>query len=186
MDSGTTATMIKTHLSSSKPNQKRSKQTVRWETLGGIFQTNLKVQLRFKLPKFNRRKTITWDCYLDESEQDSNSQYDMIMGTDLIKELGLTLNFLDKSMTWESTTAPMVNLNQSMTRFMLNNISQTLQQTRMMLNAENRQKHILDADYTPLNIEQFTNGQDHLNNLEKDMLIKLLIANLTMPHRYKI
>jgi hypothetical protein len=34
--------------------------------------------------------------YLDESEQDSNSQYDMIMGTDLMRELRLTLNFLDK------------------------------------------------------------------------------------------
>jgi hypothetical protein len=70
---------------------------------------------------------ITWDCYLDESEQDSDSQYDMIIATDLMKNLGLTLNFLEKSMTWEGTTAPMVNLSQSMTRFMLNNISQRLQ-----------------------------------------------------------
>jgi hypothetical protein len=100
------------------------KQTVRWETLGGIFQTKYKVQLKFKLPKFDGRKMVTWDCYLDESEQDSDSQYDMIMGTDLMKELGLTLNFLDKSMTWEGNSAPMVNLHQSMTRFILENINQ--------------------------------------------------------------
>jgi hypothetical protein len=73
----------------------------------------------------------------------------MIMGIDLMKKLGLRLNLLDKSMTWEGTTALMVNLNQSMSRFMLNNISQTLQRTRTILNAENCQKRILDANYTP-------------------------------------
>jgi hypothetical protein len=82
-------------------------------------------------------------------------------------------------MTWEGTTTPMVNLNQSMIRFMLNNISQTFQQTKTMLNAENCQKHILDANYTPLNIEEFTNGQD-LSNLEKETLMKLLLANSTL------
>jgi hypothetical protein len=55
--------------------------------------------LKFKLPEFDGRKIIILDYYLDESEQDSDSQYEMIMGTDLMKELGLTLNFLDKSMT---------------------------------------------------------------------------------------
>jgi hypothetical protein len=105
--------------------------------------------LNFKLPDLTGRKIITWDCYLDESEQDSDSQYDVIVGTDLMKDLGLTLNFLDESMTWEGTTAPMINLNQSMTRFMLNNISQMLQQQKTMLNAENGQKRILDANYTP-------------------------------------
>jgi hypothetical protein len=75
------------------------KQTVRWETLRGIFRNFFKVQLKFKLPEFDGRKIIILDYYLDESEQDSDSQYEMIMGTDLMKELGLTLNFLDKSMT---------------------------------------------------------------------------------------
>jgi hypothetical protein len=46
-----------------------------------------------------------------------------------------------------------------------------------MLNSENCQKRILDADYTPLNIEEFPNGQDHLSNLEKEVLMKLLQAN---------
>jgi hypothetical protein len=135
--------------------------------------------LKLKLPKFDGRKLITKDGYLDESEQDADIQYDIIMGTDLMKELSPTFNFLDKSMTWESTTAPMVNLNQSMTRFMLNNISQMLQQAKTMLNAENHQKRILDANYTSLNIEKFTNGQDHLSNLENEILIELLQANLT-------
>jgi hypothetical protein len=44
----------------------------------------------------------------------------------------------------------MVNLNQSMTRFMLNSISHTFQQSKTTLNAENRQKRILDANHTPL------------------------------------
>jgi hypothetical protein len=71
--------------------------------------------LNFKLPEFDGRKVITWDCHLDESVQDSDSQYDMIMGTDLMKNPRLILSFVDKSMTWEGTTAPIVNLNQRMT-----------------------------------------------------------------------
>jgi hypothetical protein len=57
---------------------------------------------------------------------------------------------------------------------MLNNISQTFQQTKTMLNAENCQKRILNANYAPLNIEEFITSQDHLSNLEKEMLKKLL------------
>jgi DNA integrity scanning protein DisA with diadenylate cyclase activity len=74
----------------------------------------------------------------------------------------------------------MVNLYQSMPRFMLNSISQMLQQTKTMLNTENHQNHILDANYSPLNIEEFTNGQDHLSYLEKEMLMTLLQANSTL------
>jgi hypothetical protein len=48
------------------------KETIRWEMLGGTFQTNYKVQLNFKLPKFDGEKIITWDCYLDEDESEQD------------------------------------------------------------------------------------------------------------------
>jgi hypothetical protein len=72
----------------------------------------------------------------------------------------------------------MVKLNQSVTRFMLNNISQTLEQTKTMINAENCQNAFFRC--FPLNIKEFTNGQDHLSNLENEILMKLLLANSTL------
>jgi hypothetical protein len=83
-------------------------------------------------------------------------------------------------MTWDCTTASMVNLNQNMTRFMLNDISEMLQQTKTMLNAESCQKRILDANYTHLDTEEFTTGQGHLSTLEKEMLKRFLQANSTL------
>jgi hypothetical protein len=104
----------------------------------------------------------------------------MIMSTDLMKKTGTNIEFLREINDMGRYYCPMVILNQSMARFMLNNISQTFQQMRRMLNAENRQKRILDDNYTPLNIEEFTTSQNHLSNLEKEMLKKLLLANSTL------
>ena len=55
--------------------------------MGGTFKTKRKARVEFKLPEFSQNKTITWMAHVDETTDTATSQYDMIIGTDLMAEL---------------------------------------------------------------------------------------------------
>ena len=61
-----------------------------WETQAGNFTTSTKVNVEFCLPEFGATKIVTWKCHISKS---TNSRYDMILGRDLLTNLGLDLKF---------------------------------------------------------------------------------------------
>ena len=75
------------------------------QTLAGNFTANEEVKLQgVLLPKFHKTrhlqtlmaKIFDWGC-----------RYDMILGRNLMNELGIVLNFDDKSITWDGSTVDM-------------------------------------------------------------------------------
>ena len=63
--------------------------------------------MQFVLPEFHQTKEITLACHVDDTAVATTSQYDMILGRDLLEALGLIINFYDHTMTWEEATIPM-------------------------------------------------------------------------------
>jgi hypothetical protein len=49
---------------------------------------------------------LTWAFHVDDHSE-SSSTYDMIMGRDLLEELGIIMNFNDHTVTWDTHTIPM-------------------------------------------------------------------------------
>ena len=72
----------------------------------GTFKTDRKVKCQFTLPEFHEGKDISWNMYVDESDARLNS-YDMIIGRDLLHELGIDLLFSLGVMKWDNATVPM-------------------------------------------------------------------------------
>jgi hypothetical protein len=58
------------------------------------------------LPEFHEGKEISWNMYVNESDVRLNS-YDMIIGRDLLHELGIDLLFSLGVMKWDNATVPM-------------------------------------------------------------------------------
>jgi hypothetical protein len=77
-----------------------------WSTMGGKFTTNKTVFVTFSLLEFNLKKQISWEFHVDDRSE-SSSTYDMIMGRDLLGELGIIMNFNDHTVTWDTDTIPM-------------------------------------------------------------------------------
>jgi Aspartyl protease len=77
-----------------------------WSTMGGQFTTDKSELVTFSLPEFNLRKQISWVFHVNDRSE-SSSTYDMITGRDLLGELGIILNFNDKTVTWDTDTIPM-------------------------------------------------------------------------------
>jgi Aspartyl protease len=77
-----------------------------WSIMGGQFITDKTGLVTFSLPEFNLKKQISWVFHVDDRSE-SSSTYDMIIGQDLLGELGIILNFNDKTVTWDTDTIPM-------------------------------------------------------------------------------
>ena len=73
----------------------------KWPTMGGHFVTKLQREIKFKLPEFSTSKEIHWVCHEDTNTQRKNALCDMIIGADLLLELGIEINFNTQRIVWE-------------------------------------------------------------------------------------
>jgi hypothetical protein len=76
--------------------------------MGGKFTTTKTGFVTFSLSEFNLRKQMfcSWEFHVDDRSE-SSSTYDMIMGRDLLVELGIIMNFNDHTVTWDTDSITM-------------------------------------------------------------------------------
>ena len=75
------------------------------QTLAGNFTANEEVNLQgVLLPEFHKTRRLQT---LMAKIFDQGCRYDMILGRNLMNELGIVLNFEDKSITWDGSTVAM-------------------------------------------------------------------------------
>ena len=171
LDSGCGATLV---------NKKFANQTklihdkkTRWVTKAGKFNTTKKCEIEFTLPVFNEKKVITWNCYVDE-EDNSNSNYDMIIGRDILHELGIDLLFSTAEMKWDNVTIPMqsvTKLTQDWAELIENEL--LFAQEPPNLDAE-RIQAIIDSKYTAADLEGICEQCQLLTKDEQQQLLQLL------------
>ena len=63
---------------------------MQWNTKAGNITANLKVKVVFNLPALIAMNAMTWNFHVVES---AKGTYDMLLGRDLLIELGLNLKF---------------------------------------------------------------------------------------------
>ncbi len=71
---------------------------MRWQTRSGNFHTKYHSKVQQLLPEFSDQRLIKWLVYVDDSRTDFN--YNMIIGHDSLKELGIMLDFGTETMIW--------------------------------------------------------------------------------------
>jgi hypothetical protein len=118
------------------------------------------------LPEFFEAKTIEYEVYV--SGKDVNMNYDMIIGRDIMTELGIILDYDQLHSIWEESSVPMKQTNA--------NIKQTfrIQDSHVVDDTMERFRRILDAKYEPANLDQIVAQCNRLSNKQKEDLRKLL------------
>ena len=170
VDTGTTGTMILRQYVSPKCAMGYKGKPINWTTLGGTFQSKRKAILEFKFPEFSLNKTIQWKCHVDDTTDHKKAQYDMIIGTDLLSELGLSIDFKHHTMTWEDVEVPMKERGTLAEANRLQEIYHMELEPPVLKEAEERQKRILDANYSALDIDSYVKELTHLSDDEKTLL----------------
>ena len=85
---------------------------MQWHIQAYNTTTNLKGKVRFTLPALIATNAVTWKCHVDDS---AKGRYYMILGRDILTELGLNLHFSDHIIeadygTFKVSTSAMVDL----------------------------------------------------------------------------
>ena len=181
LDSGASATIItKEHV---KKLRLQHSTSTTWNTKAGNFTTNATCKIKFSLPEFYENRLVDWTAHVDDS--DGPHKYDMIVGRDLLENLGLVLNFADKTVCWGDSTVLMKDptfLKQSLTDYQTDNFywHNDLLESEALRSATDRLKKILDAKYEKTNLEDYCSKCTHLSHEEQYKLLNVLRKHATL------
>ena len=99
-DSGATSSFLNERFAS-KLRVKNTAISV-WKTGKGSIETYRKTKIHFVLPELYNDRIIEHTFHLLPTP----TGYDMIVGTDLMSDLGIKLNFQDATVEWDEAAIP--------------------------------------------------------------------------------
>ena len=129
--------------------------------------------MTFSLSEFNLKKQISWVFHVDDRSK-ASSTYDMIIGRDLLGELGIILNFNHKTVTWDTDTIPMKDRGTLNSQNALSEVYLSANEPQSLVKELSRSTKILDAEYKPAILEEVIQLCDNLKTEEQQELLKLL------------
>ena len=129
---------------------------MQWQTQAGNITTKFKVKVNFTLPALNATNVVTWKFHVDDS---TRCRYDMILGRDILIELGLNLKYSKHVIKSDDgpfivSTASMVDLGAYVFKDL------------------NTGKIIPEESFTDAYVEEFY-GSDHVSNATKRLRVIL-------------
>ena len=121
--------------------------------------------------EFFKHTSIEWNLHVDSTP--GPHHYDMILGCDIMNELGITLNFKDQTMTWDDSTINMKDpeslpdLLDAVNDFFWNNDQY---KTEALQEASIRLQKILNAKYILADLDAVVQAWRHLTKDKKHQL----------------
>src|SRR5688500_7801881 len=144
-----------------------------WSTKAGNFRTTKTCKLNFSLPAFHEGRNISWTAFVDETDILS-SRYDMIIGRDLLDELGMNFLFSITLMEWDNASTPMLDPE----LFDQDNLDELAQELLYMHDSDTteaeRIQEILDAKYCKADLAKLSQECDQLDKVDQQKLLTLL------------
>src|SRR6478672_12336434 len=144
-----------------------------WSTKAGSFRTTKTCKFNLVLPAFHEHRNISWTAFVDETDKLA-SKYDMIIGRDLLEELGMNFLFSSNLMEWDNASTPMLDPD----LFDQDNLDQLANEMLYMHDPDTteaeRIQEILDAKYCKADLEKLSQECEQLTREDQQKLLKLL------------
>ena len=176
LDSGCSKTIVLKEFTQKKRRKVLPpEEHIKYKTYGGYFRSKLRASIQFKLVEFETYKDrlIEYEVQVDEQQKRKDTSYDIIIGTDLMNDLGINLMFAENVISIgkgkEKDFVPMKSLG------MLTDIetSQCIYdmhvQAPILQQEEERQKKLLDANYSKVDIDQMVKDLDISKSLKEKL-----------------
>ena len=171
LDSGCAATLIN-HSVIRNLKSSTDKKT-NWSTKGGNFSTSGKCWANITLPALHEHQVITWNCYVDNSDPES-CNYDLIIGRDLMLEIGIDLCFSSTEIRWDNASIPMQSVDKLDKQLVDNFEKELLFAHDPVTTDAERIQNIVENKYCPADLNTIVKNCKVLDNSEKSTLLKLL------------
>ena len=111
-------------------------QEWQWSTAAGVFTTNTKIATSFSLPEVHANKLINQSLHVVDLNID---RYDIIIGCDLIRSLGIDIRGADMTIHWDDAAIPCCDMD-----YRTNDIFALLQYNAPLNSETKRMKSILN------------------------------------------
>ncbi len=160
LDSGASGTLVTSKFT--KELKKKKEDASSWTTMAGQFKTSTVVRSYFSMPELHDNKIIEWDFHV----VDNMGAYDMIIGRDLMRALGINLNFTEDTIEWGTSSIPLKDMDCLEEQYY---IRDPFEQEYF------RAEKILDNDYKNADLKTVVESQEHLSEEEKGKLLDLLL-----------
>ena len=162
LDSGASASIFNIKFLN-KLHLKRN-QTTTWTTAAGNFTTSRTTEVQFTMPELYDDRVIEWKVHVAKD----TGVYDAVIGRDLLRELGITMNFKTNTVTWDDSTIHMRSqLSKAASAYFIRD-------SKELEDSTTRVKRILDAKYEKADLNATVSNCKHLEANEKSTLITLL------------
>ena len=135
-----------------------------WTTPGGELSTSTKCQGTFMIPEFHNDRVIQWDLHVAKNL----GAYDMIIGRDILSDLGFKFDFTSMTVEWDGISIPMKNSDTS------EDENFHIRDQPCVDEQMERLKGILDAKYEKADLLKVAEGQSQLSSEEQGKLHELL------------
>ena len=146
-----------------------------WHTSMGNFKTEKLGEFELEFPEYSRSKRVALQPDIVEFDSDEYTpQFDLILGTQTMQELGIILDFKQKFITIDEICLPMRKLKELKKP---NIVYQMYKNTEPKSTAEmtDRAVRILDANYEKADLPAVVNDTcSHLSSADKQELLELL------------
>jgi hypothetical protein len=142
LDIGTTSTIILREFVGKDRAHTNTKKRKKWKTLGGTFTTKYESLLDFKFPEISTSKVVTWQAHVDHTTPSKEAAYDMIMGMDLMKCIGITVDCEQRCIRWGGTEIPLKTRNTLNNDEILHMLYHAANEPDILQEAEKRQNRI--------------------------------------------
>jgi hypothetical protein len=177
-DTGCGATLI--HHSLVRRLKQKDDKPSNWSTKAGSFKTTKTCKVHFTLPAFHEKRNISWTAYVDNTDK-LTSRYDMIIGRDLISELGMTFRFDTLMMEWDNATTPMIDPCMFCDELIDDLENEILYMHDPDTTEAERIQAILDAKYCPADLRTI---MDKCNQLEIEVQQKWIALLQNFEHLF--
>ena len=163
LDSGGSGSLV-TEKFTKKLRTKCTNDNTVWSTPGGTLNTNTKCTVEFSIPEMHDARLIKWDMYVTKNL----GAYDMILGRDLMTDLGIDIHFSTNSVTWDGIEIPMKDRDATFEE------SFHIGDTAAVEEAATRIREILEAKYEKANLRKICDQSMHLETKHQEQLFSLL------------
>jgi hypothetical protein len=158
------------------PNSKRLVPQS-WNTSNRVFQTKCKAGIELNFFEYSDSKRFFAEPDVVKYSESNRLQYDLILGTETLKELGIVLDFKAKTMTIDEVILPMRNINHLQGAGTLRALKLNLNHSLAMephstQDTTNFVMQILDAKYKKADLQSIV--RDNCKHISADQQKKLL------------
>ena len=177
-DSGATNRMLKI-LHTKHYERKIQSNKVDYITTAGVYFTTHDVKVPFFMTEFSSSKIINHRFHIDNDKCESGIVYDMIIGRDLMVQLGLMANFNRQFLQWDGATFYIKDPSsliwkpdlpkREIREVMMQNVEPA--STR---EATDRIVKIIDSTYAKSDLEHTVANANQLNDEERNLLLSII------------